>query len=203
MVTAELAVSLGVEANLVASPPPQSSLTLAEVAFAPGVRRAYASPGTTISAVALSADERLAAAASPDGVTVFDASSGEVVATLALTTSSGISALAINPDGTRIVTGSESGAISLWDATTGALMFEFTRAHNRAVNSLSFSSDHAKLVSAGSDNRVVVWDVASGSPDHRAHAAPRLQSPARASGRRTTGSSSRPGGTAPSSPMTR
>ncbi|MBW7880651.1 MAG: TIR domain-containing protein [Anaerolineae bacterium] len=168
----QLAVSLGVEANLVASPPPpQSSLTLAEVAFAPGVRRAYASPGTTISAVALSADERLAAAASPDGVTVFDALSGEVVATLALTTSSGISALAINPDGTRIVTGSESGAISLWDATTGALMFEFTRAHNRAVNSLSFSSDHAKLVSAGSDNRVVVWDVASGSPitEHTLH----------------------------------
>lgn len=161
----QLAVSLGVEANLVASPPPpQSSLTLAEVAFAPGVRRVYASQGTTVNAVALSADERLVVAAGSEGVTVFDASSGEVVTSLALTSSSGISALAISPDGTRIVTGSESGAIAIWDAATGASVFEFVRVHDRAVNSLSYSSDRAKLVSAGSDNRVVVWDVANGSP---------------------------------------
>lgn len=169
-----LAVSLSVEANLVASPPPpQSSLTLAEVAFAPGIRRVYANDGTVIDAVALSADERLVVAANPDGVTVYDGPTGEVVTSLDLTTSSSISALAISPDGARIVTGSESGALAVWDAATGALVFEFVRVHDRAINSLSYSNDGSRLVSAGSDNRVVVWDIANGSPvaQHTLHRA--------------------------------
>ena len=73
----EMAVALAVEANLISdSPPPQASLTLADVAFAPGTRQISS---RTAKASRRWHQSRRAnrAAANTDGVAIYDRAMGE------------------------------------------------------------------------------------------------------------------------------
>lgn len=167
----EMAVALAVEANLIAeAPPPQASLMLAEVAFAPGTRQNFQPLGESIAAVAISPDERIAAAANARGVMIYDARSGLPLPSVRSTplpdsgaetpnisAVTSVTALAINPQGTQILAGTQEGRITLYDLLTGAEIAVWKDQGGRAINSLAYNSTGTRAVSADSSNQVIVW----------------------------------------------
>ena len=80
---------------------------------------------------------------------------------------SGISAIAISADGTRIAAESRHATIKLFDTETGEVV-NTLRGHVKQVRSLSFSPDGKRIVSISgggpksSDHTVKLWDVATG-----------------------------------------
>lgn len=74
-----------------------------------------------------------------------------------------ITSLAINEDGSKLMTGSMDGSIIIWDYATSAPILE-RDIHDGWVNAVTFSPDGQTAVSAGDDNMAVIWDVASGAP---------------------------------------
>ena len=73
---------------------------------------------------------------------------------------SGVTALAVSPEGRLVASGSgfEDSNIRIWDATTGRLL-EVVRGHTGWVGALLFSKDGKWLVSAASDQTIRFWDV--------------------------------------------
>jgi WD40 repeat protein len=92
-----------------------------------------------------------------------DAVSGELVLRIAADQSP-VSAVAISPDGTRVLSGhfgDLSKTLRLWDTTTGQLIRVF-EGHTGAVRAVAFSPDGTRIVSGSYDNSVKLWDVATG-----------------------------------------
>jgi WD40 repeat protein len=122
-------------------------------------------------AVAISRDERFAAAAGTNGVRIYDARTGEELPTVRtmpvpegnsteapnITALTNVTALAINPQGTQILAGTQDGQIALYDLMTGAEIAVWKNRGGRAINSLAYNSTGTRAVSADSSNRVIVW----------------------------------------------
>lgn len=71
-------------------------------------------------------------------------------------------ALAVSPDGRRLVTGGCQGTINVWDSTTGAAMDEW-KGHAGQVNALAISPDGRWIASGGRDKTLRLWDARTGS----------------------------------------
>ncbi len=69
------------------------------------------------------------------------------------------SAVAYDPDGASIVTGSDDGALRLWDAASGELRATLT-GHEGGIRSVGFSPDGRNIISSANDGTVRIWDVA-------------------------------------------
>ena len=70
-------------------------------------------------------------------------------------------ALAVTPDGRRIVSGDADGSVRLWDVETGGEVGEL-KGHVGPVHAVAVTSDGRYVVSGGNDGRVRVWDLHSG-----------------------------------------
>ncbi|MFD0373482.1 NB-ARC domain-containing protein [Streptomyces sp. NPDC127114] len=70
-----------------------------------------------------------------------------------------VTALAVTPDGTRLLTASATGTVSLWDPRTGTRLSSFTDPDG-PVHGLSVSPDGKWIATAGPMLRV--WDAATG-----------------------------------------
>jgi WD40 repeat protein/serine/threonine protein kinase len=68
----------------------------------------------------------------------------------------GITSVALSPDGTRALTGSQDNAVKLWDATTGKEILTLS-GHGEEVTSVSFSPDGLAALTSGRDGRTLVW----------------------------------------------
>src|SRR5262249_55662045 len=68
--------------------------------------------------------------------------------------------LALSPDGSRALSGSDDETIRLWDLQTGQEVGCF-RGHEGTVRGLAFSPDGSRALSGGDDHTVRLWDVAS------------------------------------------
>jgi WD40 repeat protein len=73
-----------------------------------------------------------------------------------------VNSLAVSPDGTLLLTGSDDGTLALLDSNTGGVLRRF-EGHTDAVNAVVFSPDGTRIVSASRDATVRVWEVASGA----------------------------------------
>ena len=71
-------------------------------------------------------------------------------------------AMAVSPDGERVVTGGCEGVIRVWDSTTGDALTQFT-GHSDQVNTLAFSPDGRWIASGGRDKTLRLWDSRTGS----------------------------------------
>ena len=69
-------------------------------------------------------------------------------------------ALAVNPGGDLIASGSIDHTVRLWDAATGKPR-AVLRGHTDAVFAVAFSPDGGQLVSGSADGTVRVWDVST------------------------------------------
>src|SRR5262245_7447717 len=81
--------------------------------------------------------------------------------TAALEVGERVVAMALNSDGTRLVTGSWEGAVRLWDLRTGKQIRTF-KGHADMITAAALSRDSKRLVTASLDGTARLWAVASG-----------------------------------------
>jgi WD40 repeat protein len=79
---------------------------------------------------------------------------------------SGVSCLALSPDGKRLASGSgkfrgKPGEVKVWDAATGQQTLSLGW-HTELVRSVAFTPDGKRLASGSNDGTVKVWDAATG-----------------------------------------
>ena len=80
---------------------------------------------------------------------LFDAPSGELIHSQE-GHSDRIYSVAFDPDGTRVVTGSDDTSIGVWDVETGRLIARL-RGHGDYVYDVAFSRDGQMIVSGSGD----------------------------------------------------
>jgi WD40 repeat protein len=71
-----------------------------------------------------------------------------------------VCAVAVSPDGLRIVSGSWDNTVRVWDANTGETLARLT-AHQRRVTAVAFSPDGTRFVSGSEDSTVRIWSTVS------------------------------------------
>jgi WD40 repeat protein len=108
---------------------------------------------------------------SPDGsqllvssfniVTVLDMQTYEVLQTLEHPLGTIVNAVAISPQGTEAVTGSNNSALLHWDLATGEVLQEL-RGHAGEVTSVAFGPVTGRVLSGALDNRMILWDLNAG-----------------------------------------
>jgi WD40 repeat protein len=76
--------------------------------------------------------------------------------------SSQISALALGPDNSQLVSGTRDGNVVLWCLESFNVIQELP-AHQRQVNGVRFSPDAKRVVSCGSDFYMKVIDLKTGT----------------------------------------
>ncbi|MCC6234960.1 MAG: protein kinase [Verrucomicrobiales bacterium] len=82
-----------------------------------------------------------------------------------------ISALAISPDSSRIVTGDGHPSLQVWDARSGQLVRRWDHLRE-PVKSAAFSGDGGSVYCAGKDGLIRAFDLATGSETNRTLAHP-------------------------------
>lgn len=75
---------------------------------------------------------------------------------------SGITSVAISPEGTRILTGAEAGKIRLWSAAGAGI--EQYRIPAERVSAVTFSGDGRRFAAGGSNGVFAVWGAGSPAP---------------------------------------
>jgi WD40 repeat protein len=68
-----------------------------------------------------------------------------------------------SPDGTKLVSGLDSGTVLIWDAHTGALIDKPLIGHTNRVTSVSWSPDGTRLASSSWDNSIRIWNAITGA----------------------------------------
>jgi WD40 repeat protein len=110
------------------------------------------------SAVAVSPDVSLLAAASGDTVEIWSIRTHDSL--LQLHDAKVVLCIAFSPDGTMIATGGNDSVIKLWNTTTGKNIGSL-KGHANQVHDLCYSTDGKTLASAGSDKEVLIWNLAT------------------------------------------
>ncbi|MFM7369091.1 MAG: WD40 repeat domain-containing protein, partial [Sphaerospermopsis kisseleviana] len=73
-----------------------------------------------------------------------------------------IRTIAITPDGTKAVSGSDDNTLNVWDLETGTKIHTLI-GHNKRVRAAAITPDGTKAVSASNDNILKVWDLDTGT----------------------------------------
>lgn len=119
-----------------------------------------------ISAVALTADGKLAATGDMAGQIRLWTLGSDIKQGNTLTLVGRINSLAFSRDGRRLVAAASNGA-QVWDANTGAPLGPTLRSGSGSVGSAEFGGDDTRIVTVNADSiqgRVQVWDYQRGVP---------------------------------------
>ena len=77
---------------------------------------------------------------------------------------SAVNAVAISPDGRRIVSGLDNGTIQVRDVETGEALGTPFQGHTGWVLSVAISPDGTRIVSGSEDKTIQMWDAETGKP---------------------------------------
>jgi eukaryotic-like serine/threonine-protein kinase len=69
-----------------------------------------------------------------------------------------VSAVAWQPDGKRIASGSTDKTVQVWDATTGKHVYAY-RGHSGTVYAVEWSPDGGRIASGSADTTVRIWQA--------------------------------------------
>lgn len=116
--------------------------------------------GAALSALAISRDGSLLAAANARGELHVWRSDGTAVKTLPAHAGV-VGGVSFTPDGRGLASGGHDGAVALWRLEDGARLF-LRAGHALGITALAFSPDGATLASAG-DKTIRTWSVAGGA----------------------------------------
>lgn len=75
----------------------------------------------------------------------------------------GVTAIAFDHSGERVLLATADGAVTVWGTFTGTRQLTFSERHNGPVRSAEFSRDDHLAVTASDDGTARVWDAATGS----------------------------------------
>jgi WD40 repeat protein len=78
---------------------------------------------------------------------------------------SGITSIAISPDGRYAISASWDNTMKLWELSSGTEIRRFA-GHTSTVSSLAFSSNGSFALSGSHDNTMKLWDVSNGVEVH-------------------------------------
>jgi WD40 repeat protein len=67
-------------------------------------------------------------------------------------------ALALSPDGRRLITAGDDKSIRIWDVATGKELHKL-QGHTESISCLAISSDGRRLLSGGMDRTVRLWGL--------------------------------------------
>ena len=70
-----------------------------------------------------------------------------------------VTAVAVSPDSSRLMTADREGYIVFWDAKTGKVIGRQRNSHAGEVVKAEFLGDGSRLLTAGVDRRVALWDI--------------------------------------------
>ena len=70
--------------------------------------------------------------------------------------------VAVTPDGTRIITGSDDNIARVWDAGNGAELLQF-KGHTGSLLAVAVMPDGRRIVTGSDDKTARVWDVSTGA----------------------------------------
>jgi WD40 repeat protein len=111
--------------------------------------------------MAFSPDGRHIASCNKDAVSVWDATSGVEIMTIASAHKLFVSCVAYSPDGKNIVSCGWDSGIKVWDASTGKQTMVL-RSRNQRLNYVSYDSTGKFIVAPDQGNTISVWDTVTG-----------------------------------------
>jgi len=118
------------------------------------------SPGGDLLAVSTGGNNVFATEAKPRGaITIWKLPEGTKVRTL-LGHLSGVTGVAISPDGDRLFSASDDGTIKLWDTMTGQEILTL-RGHFSGIHGMDLTRDGCRLATVSLDRTLRIWE---GSP---------------------------------------
>jgi len=118
-------------------------------------------------ALSVSPDGRRIVANPGDGVTVWDAESGQRLVTIDCTASTlaNSSSSAFSPDGQRVVTAASDRVGRVWDTRDGHLLLSL-RGHTRRGSSVAYAPTGRWIATASFDGTARIWDAGTGRQIH-------------------------------------
>ena len=103
---------------------------------------------------------RIAATDSENGIKIWDAESGDDLATI-LGHEEVVTSVTFGPNGKRIASGSWDDTIRVWDVARGEEQL-MLKGHKGDVTTIAFRFDGKQIASGSEDHTIRIWDAVSG-----------------------------------------
>ncbi len=174
----DLALALAVDSALVVqNPPPETRLSLANVAFAPGTRRVLDSGlGVVVNATGLSTDGAWLFTGDDSGVIhVWDALSGAPIKRIPPPISTAdtgsedaippqaVTDITVLPDNETLLAVTGAGGFYRINYRTDSYVQVYRDGHTRTINTVRINADGTRALTASVDTTAILWDVSSGT----------------------------------------